>query len=352
MHGNNKKVCIAMSGGVDSSVAAALLQDDGFECIGITMDTGIQSNQIIGDTKKIADKLGIEHHIVEAKKYFEDEVIKYFVCEYLGGRTPNPCVVCNYRLKFGLLLDKAVELGADYIATGHYAKLCYSDNYNRFLVKKAVDAAKDQTYFLYNMSQYQIARTLMPLADYKKEEVKMLAIKKRLFKTVKSESQEICFIPSGNYRKFLTQYIQKNIDQEGNFVDLEGRILGKHSGIYNYTIGQRKKLGIALGKKVYVINIIPERNEVVLGSKDELLRQELISVENNFILFEKLEENIPVEAKIRYNASLAKAVIKPIEDNKIHVVFDEPQSAVTPGQSVVFYKNDILLGGGIIERTY
>ncbi|MCL0049545.1 tRNA 2-thiouridine(34) synthase MnmA [Peptococcaceae bacterium] len=353
---NKKKVCVALSGGVDSSVAAMILQDEGFDCIGITMDIGDCENlqkgiSTIEGAKRIADKLGIPHYVVDVRKYFEDKVIKYFANEYLRGYTPNPCVVCNYYLKFGVLLDKAIELGADYIATGHYVKLYYSDEYKRFIIKKAVDKAKDQTYFLYKMSQYQIAHTLMPLGGYTKKEVQRIAIEKGLFEKPKAESQEICFIPDGDYRKFLKHYLRDMPDSGGDFVDLNGKVIGKHLGIQYYTIGQRRGLGVALGKRVYVVDIVPESNTVVLGPKEALLKRELISIKNNFILFEKLKESIRVEAKIRYNAKLAKATIKPKSDDEVHVIFDEPQNAITPGQSVVFYKDDMLLGGGVILRA-
>lgn len=360
-----KRVVVAMSGGVDSSVTAYLLKEMGYEVIGITIDMLKLSCQIenpntccslqaFKDAHDVADKLGIKHHILDCRTEFEQEVISCFVNEYLAGKTPNPCVICNSKIKFGLLLDKAKNLGADYLATGHYATI--SRQNNRFVIKKSIDLSKDQSYFLYRLSQKQLGFSLMPLGKYKKEEVRKIASNLKLNIHNKPESQEICFIPEGHYHDFIKERLSvlptsllANINRQGKIVDRNGKLLGEHSGIASFTIGQRKGLGISAPTPRYVISIDSMTNTLVVGEEHELYQQELIAINLNWVAIEELNNEMEVTSKIRYLHPGGKAVIIPLPHHKIMVRFREPQRAITPGQSVVFYQNDLLVGGGIIE---
>jgi len=293
--------------------------------------------------------LGIPYYVLNFKEIFNSKVIEYFKAEYLRGRTPNPCIACNRHVKFEAMLNKALAMGMDYVATGHYARIEYDDKSERYLLKKSATHRKDQTYALYNLTQGQLSRTLFPIGDYSKEEVRKIAGEIGLTVANKPDSQEICFVEDNNYGK----YIMENTDAEitpGDFVDTKGNILGKHKGIINYTIGQRKGLGISLGKPVYVVGIDVENNRVILGDDTEVFSDTLIAEDLNFISIEKLEREMRIKAKIRYSAKEADAVIFPYEDDKVKVVFDRPQRAITPGQSVVFYDGDTVVGGGIIIK--
>lgn len=358
-----KKVVVAMSGGVDSSVTAALLQQQGYECIGITMQiwdpeitvvdddyVGCCSLTAVDDARRVADKLGIPYYVLNFRELFEKKVIDYFTAEYLQGRTPNPCIACNRYIKFEALLNKAVALGAEYIATGHYARLGYSDTYQRWAIQKAVDEHKDQTYVLYNMTQYQIEHTLMPLAEYTKEQVRAMAADLGLATATKPESQEICFVPDNNYRNFLEERTGKKFTP-GPFLDLEGNVLGQHRGIAYYTIGQRRGLGIATGERIYVVDINPQQNAVVLGPPEAVYHSDLICNDVNLILYQKLTAPLEVGAQVRYNAKPSPATVTPLPDGRLHVHFHQPQMAITPGQAVVFYQDDYLVGGGTIEQV-
>lgn len=354
-----EKVVVGMSGGVDSSVTAYLLQESGYDVIGITMQVwpynkeyeeregGCCSLSAVNDARRVADRLNIPFYVMNFKEVFEKKVIQYFVDEYIAGRTPNPCIACNKHIKFDEFLRKAHGIGANYIATGHYAKIIKDENTNRYLLLRSKDDTKDQTYVLYNMTQYQLQHTLMPLGDYTKDKVREIAKEIGLSVANKPDSEEICFIPDNDYGKFIKERVPEKI-HPGNFVDREGNVLGRHKGIANYTIGQRKGLGIALGRPVYVVDIIPERNEVVLGEEKEVFNSRLYAKDINLIPFDNLKNEMKVTAKIRYSAKETPATIYPYKEG-IVVEFDNPVRAITKGQSVVFYNDDIVVGGGIID---
>ncbi|MHC1721452.1 MAG: tRNA 2-thiouridine(34) synthase MnmA [Clostridiaceae bacterium] len=356
----NKKVIVGMSGGVDSSVAAYLLKEQGYEVIGVTMQVwqkdeyyeelegGCCSLSAVEDARRVAFKLGIPHYVLNFRDCFKEKVIDYFIDEYMEGRTPNPCVACNKHIKFDELLKKALTLGADYIATGHYAVI--EEKGGRYLLKKSLDFKKDQTYALYNLTQYQLAHTLMPCGEYQKERIREIAKEIGLKVHNKKDSEEICFIPDNDHGGYIKRQKPGEVP-EGNFVDKKGNILGRHKGIPYYTIGQRKGLGIALGVPVFVIDIIPWKNEIVLGCEDDIFKTELIAKDTNYILFDNLDKPMEVYAKIRYSAKPAKAIIYPLQDNKVKVVFLDKQRAITMGQSVVFYDDEYLIGGGVIESV-
>lgn len=350
----NKKVLLGMSGGVDSSVSAILLQQQGYEVIGCTMKLWEQQeneSKAVEDAKKVCDLLGIEHYTVDLKQKFKCCVINKFVEEYENARTPNPCVECNKYLKFGAFYEKAKELGCEYIATGHYAKIDYSDKYQQYVLKKSSEEKKDQTYFLYTIPKEKLEHIIFPLQDYSdKQNTREIAEKNGLEVATKKDSQEICFIPNDDYKEFLEQYGNYK-SKKGNIVLRDGRVLGQHNGLINYTIGQRKGLGISYQEPLYVIKLDKEKNEVIVGVHDELYNNELLAEDVNWLVFDKLEGTIRCNAKIRYRAKEAPAIIEPHGD-KIKIRFEEAQRAITPGQSVVFYdENGIVLGGGKILYT-
>jgi len=356
-----KRVVIGMSGGVDSSVAAYLLKQQGYDVIGVTMqiwqdknkeakerEGGCCSLSAVEDARRVCDKLDIPFYVMNFKKIFEKLVIDYFVDEYILGRTPNPCIACNKFIKFDALLERSKALEAEYVATGHYAIIMYDEGYKRYIIKKSAAPLKDQTYVLYNLTQDQLRHILMPLGEYNKEQVREIARELDLRTANKPESQEICFVEDNNYGRFISERRGDEI-RPGLFVDTRGKKLGTHKGIAHYTVGQRKGLGIALGKPMYVVEIIPDKNLVVLGDETEVFSRELTASQMNFITFEKLEGPIEVKAKIRYSAKEAEAKVIPIDIDRVRVVFEEPQRAITPGQAVVFYQGDVLVGGGTIE---
>ncbi len=356
----SKRVVVAMSGGVDSSLAAALLQQQGYEVIGITLQIWPAVEQsprearvccslaAVNDARAVADKLGIPHYVLNFQDLFADKVINYFTGEYAAGRTPNPCIACNKHIKFGALLQRARELSADYLATGHYARIDYEGG--RWQLKKAADRHKDQTYALYGLTQDQLAQTLFPLGGMTKTETRAQAGKLGLAVAGKPDSQEICFVPDDDYGAFLQERIPAAI-RPGPVVSTAGERLGTHRGLPLYTVGQRKGLGIATGQPLYVVALRPESNTLAVGRREEVLGRALWVREVNWIGLPGLVGPVRVNAKIRYNMEEAPATVKPRPDDKVYLEFDEPQWAVTPGQAAVFYAGDSLLGGGVIERA-
>ena len=355
-----ERVVIGMSGGVDSSVAAALLKERGYEVIGVTMrlwdgeningcisDSTCCSLSAVEDARRVCDKLDIEYHVLDFRKEFSEKVIDYFTAEYIHGRTPNPCIACNKFLKFDAMAKKAMILNAKYVATGHYARIEKDPSSGRYLLKRAKSDAKDQTYALYNLTQEQLSKTLMPLGDFKdKHEVRKYAESLGLVTAKKPDSQEICFVPDNDYAAFIKRRLG-SLPEEGNFVDLKGNILGRHKGIVNYTVGQRKGLGIAFGKPMFVIRIDAARNEIVLGEQGTEFSDTLYAENANFIPFDTIDRPIRAEAKIRYSARPAPGTVS-MEGERMKIVFDKPQRAITPGQAVVLYDGDTVLGGATI----
>ena len=346
-----QKIAIGMSGGVDSSVAAALLKKQGFEVIGITMLLCENDGSGARDAKAVCDKLGIAHYTADFRAEFKSKVIDYFVSEYQNGRTPNPCIVCNRFLKFDAMQSFAKNLGAEKIATGHYARIEFDKASGRYLLKGATASKKDQTYALYSLNQKQLSKTIMPLGELEnKEETRKIAQELGFDIADKADSMEICFIPDDDYISYIEKYSGEKCP-EGDFVDSDGNVLGRHGGIINYTIGQRKGLGVTFGKPMFVTKIDAGKNQVVLGEKGTEFSSELFADKLNFIPFDRLDKPIEVLAKVRYSAKPGKATVIPENEDRVRVVFDEPQRAVTPGQAAVFYdvcQPEIVVGGGII----
>ena len=356
-------VVIGMSGGVDSSVAAYLLKKQGYNVIGVTMqiwqdkdpdavekEGGCCSLSAVEDARMVAEKLDIPFYVMNFKDSFKETVIDYFIEEYGKGRTPNPCIACNRHVKFEELLKRSNEIGAYYVSTGHYAKITYDEKLDRYLLKRSDAVEKDQTYALYNLTQDQLKHTLMPLGDFNdKEEVRKIARELDLIVADKPDSQEICFVPDDDYGKFLKENADYDI-VPGNFEDIDGNILGRHKGIINYTIGQRKGLGITFGKPAYVVDIRAESNVVVIGDGDQVFGTELLAEDVNFISIDKLKGPMEVEAKVRYSGKTTPATIYPEDEGIVRVAFKEKIRAITSGQAVVFYQGDILVGGGTIVK--
>ena len=348
-----KRVLLGMSGGVDSSVSALLLKEMGYEVIGITLELfagsccNIDTNT---DAKNVCKTIGIPHITYNLKEQFKCRVIDNFIDEYSKQRTPNPCIECNRYMKFGLMYEKAKELNCDYIATGHYAKMEYSEKYGRYVLKKSKNLAKDQSYVLYNLPRELLGKVVFPLGDFNsKEEIREIARKNNLKVANKPDSEDICFITDGNYKNFLSLNMDPKYIKKGNIVLKTGEILGKHDGLTNYTIGQRKGLGISYKAPLFVIGFNKERNEVIVGEQQELYRKEMKVNEVNLLLMDKIERTLDVTVKIRYASKPAEAIINQTESGNIQVIFKEPQRGITPGQSAVFYIGDVVVGGGKIQ---
>jgi tRNA-uridine 2-sulfurtransferase len=381
-------IAVAMSGGVDSSTVAAMLRSEGRNVIGLTMQLWNQrrlaghagmpesvqgrccSIDDVYDARRVAETLGIPYYVVNHEERFERDVVRPFVEEYLAGRTPIPCSLCNNHLKFDQLLVVARQIGADHIATGHYAQVAFDEERNRWLLKRPTDHAKDQTYFLFGLTQEQLSHTLFPLGGMTKPEVRELARQHRLVIAEKPDSQEICFVPGGDYKRFLEAYLSEQGSAEqgsakagisgekispemlaGEMVTTDGRVIGEHSGVHNFTVGQRKGLGVATGSPLYVIQIKNDTKQVVVGNDEELYSRTLHARRVNLISTDELREPVRVAVKIRHKHQPAPAVIEADGPDGIVVTFDEPQRAITPGQAAVFYDGDIVVGGGWIEDS-
>lgn len=353
------RVVVGMSGGVDSSVAAWLLKKQGYDVIGVTMQIwqdedplqqeengGCCGLSAVDDARRVASDLDIPYYVMNFKQEFRKDVIDYFVEEYKSGRTPNPCIACNRYVKWEALLKRSLSIGADYIATGHYARIEKLEN-GRYALRRCAAGVKDQTYALYNLTQEQLGRTLMPVGEYSKDEIRRIAGEIGLNVASKPDSQDICFVPDGDYAAFIEQESGRKA-QEGNFVTLDGKVLGRHKGIIHYTVGQRKGLGLALGYPAFVLEIRPETNEVVIGSYEESLTTTLRADRLNFMAVEDITEPVRAFAKIRYNHRGAWCTVERTGEDEIVCTFDEPIRAVTPGQAVVLYDGEYVLGGGTI----
>ena len=354
----NKRALVAMSGGVDSAAAALLLQQSGYDISGITMrlwnECAFSNGSSIDDidensiqAKKIADRLNFEHFSVDMSSYFNKNVVIPFINDYKNGKTPNPCVECNKCLKFGKLLDFATENGFDYLATGHYARIEKNSN-GEYILKKALDEKKDQSYFLWSLKKSSLSQILLPLGEFTKPQIREIARENGFSNADRGDSQDICFIPDGDYTAFLERLGNVTFTQ-GNFIDINGNVLGVHNGIERYTVGQRKGLGIALGKPMFVCEKSVTDNTVTLCDDIQLYKKELTASQINLLVDDTLEAEIRLQAKIRYRHTPATATVRRTAENKLSIVFDEPQRAITKGQSLVLYDNDIVVGGGIIE---
>jgi len=347
-----------MSGGVDSSVAAALLKEQGYDVIGVTMQIwpkgeenprtgGCCSLSAVEDARRVAARIGIPHYVMNFREVFARKVIDDFIEEYRRGHTPNPCVRCNQFVKFEALLERARELGADYIATGHYARIRRDDERGRWLLLRGRDRTKDQSYALYAMTQDQLSRTLFPLGDLDKSETRRIAARLGLAVAGKPDSQEICFVSREGYREFLRK-AATDAAKPGPILDVRGNVIGQHEGIAYYTVGQRRGLGIALGKRRYVVKIDREANAIVVGSEEDLYCRRFVAKDVNLISEARLSESVVVSAAVRYNMQDSPGVLRPCEDGWVEFEFDEPQRSITPGQAAVFYRGDEVVGGGTI----
>lgn len=357
---DRKRVVVGMSGGVDSSVAAYLLKEAGYEVIGVTMQIWQDEDQAtmeenggccglsaVDDARRVAQALDIPYYVMNFKEEFRTNVMDYFITEYLAGRTPNPCIACNRYVKWESLLKRSMDIGADYIATGHYAQIERLPD-GRFSLKKSATAAKDQTYALYNLTQEQLSHTLMPVGAYTKDEIRAIAEKIQLPVAHKPDSQEICFVPDHDYAKFIEENSDADI-RPGNFVNTKGEVIGTHKGITHYTIGQRKGLNLSMGHPVFVAEIRPETNEVVIGENEDIFSKELFADRLNYMSRADFDDGMAVMAKIRYNHKGSLCRLYHEGEDRVRCIFEEPQRAITPGQAVVFYDGNYVLGGGTIR---
>ena len=367
------KIAVAMSGGVDSSAAAAILKSEGHELVGFTMQLWNQRRGLtvdehgeplpsrccslddVYDARRVAEELGFPFYVLNLEKDFERDVVAPFVASYLNGETPIPCVACNSRLKFASLDRLAESLGCDKVATGHYARVEYDDETKRYKLLRGRNLQKDQSYFLWELTQAQLSRSLFPLGEMSKQDVREIARENSLAVAEKAESQEICFVPDGDYAGFIDRYLQAEGEEarapvEGEIVNADGAKLGSHQGIHRYTVGQRRKLGISNERPLYVLQIDSARNRIVVGAEDELLSSEFTAAGVNWIAFDNPTEELRASVRVRYRHEAAPATITPLEEGRAKIGFDEPQRAITPGQATVFYRGDEVLGGGWIEK--
>jgi tRNA-specific 2-thiouridylase len=357
----NKTVLVAMSGGVDSSVAAYLLKEEGYNLIGVTMktwgyddipqkDSGCCSLETIYNARNVADSLGFHHYTLDFTDKFNEIVITNFIDEYMQGRTPNPCVLCNKAIKWGALLEKAESLGADYIATGHYAKIKYNDSNKRYFISASEDNTKDQSYALWRVSQYALSKTIFPIGTYQKTEIREIAKKLGLKSASTPDSQEICFVPDDNYRELLKIRIPDiETKYDGGDIVYKEKIVGKHKGYPYYTIGQRRGLQVAVGKPIYVKKIDAEKNVIYVDDEEGLYETELYVQDINLMKLDEIPKPMNANVKIRYKDKGDSAIIEQVEADKIKVIFDNPKKSITPGQSAVFYEGEDVIGGGIIQ---
>ena len=352
-----QKALIAMSGGVDSSVAAYLMKQKGFSCVGMTMklydneDIGISGEKTccslkdVEDARNVASRLDIPYYVVNFKDKFEEKVIQKFIDTYKSGGTPNPCIDCNRYLKFDKLMQRMKELEMDCVVTGHYARI--EKNGDRFLLKKGVDETKDQSYVLYSLSQEQLAHTVLPLGNYTKSEIREIAAEQGFINAKKHDSQDICFVPDGDYAAFIENHTGEAFP-EGDFTDINGNVLGQHRGIIRYTIGQRRGIGISSNEPLYVLKVCPKDNKVIIGKNDDLFSKTLEADNINLIALDKIASPLRLTAKIRYKHKESPCTVLQTDNDRLHVEFDEPQRAITPGQALVLYDGDTVVGGGVI----
>ena len=379
--GVRMKIAVAMSGGVDSSTVAALLMQQGHEIVGLSMQLWDQRRALdengqplaskccslddIYDARAIAHQLGFPFYVINLEKQFETDVVQPFVAEYLSGRTPIPCVACNSRLKFAKLVELAEGIGVEKVATGHYARVEFDDARGRYLLRRGVDSSKDQSYFLFDLKQDQLAKTIFPLGEMKKPQVRELARSAGLQVSEKDESQDISFIPDGDYSRFIENYVldkdhhtpefKQQIEgwhpESGEIVTADGEKVGTHTGVHKFTVGQRRGIGVSYPQPLYVLSLDTSRNRLVVGTNDQLMGKSLVAKNINWISIERLDEPLRAKAKIRYRTEEADATLYPLPDGNVRVEFDEPQRAITPGQATVFYDGDIVVGGGLISAT-
>lgn len=356
---SKKRIAVAMSGGVDSSAAVLMLKREGYDVIGVSMKLWEGSGgkgrccslEDFRDARKVADILDIPYYVVNMQDEFRERVIDGFVDAYLRGETPNPCIACNQEMKFDLLLGKAADLGADCLATGHYARIDYDRKRERYVLRKGLDPSKDQSYFLFSMTQEQLSRVIFPLGRYRKEDVRSMLREEGIHIADKEDSQDICFVDEGGYSSFIGMTVDERAVKRGRIISREGEVLGEHGGIHSFTVGQRRGIGVPSDRRMYVLGFDHERNDIIVGDEQHLMVRGLVAINVNWLSIKGIEDKLDVKVKIRYSSSEHRATLLPGDDGKTVVEFDSSQRAVTPGQAAVFYNGDEVLGGGWIERA-